>query len=320
MAANNMVKTTDEEFIAIWKKWGSTTLVSKVLGISKSNIIKRRTRIEKKYNIELPLFNSQHHNDQKKRYKGRLEYNIQNGRVLVFSDAHYYPDIISTAHKALISFINHFHPEYIVCNGDAFDGSTISRYPRIGWDDKPTVKQELEAVTDRLGEIEMASKGKLIWTLGNHDARFETFLAANAPQFEGITGLHLKDHFPRWVPAWSCWFNDEVVIKHRWKGGVHATHNNAAGSGKTMVTGHLHSLKVTPYTDYNGTRYGVDTGTLAEPNGPQFIDYSEDAPKNHRSGFALLTFQNGVLLQPELIQVHDEEQGIVDFRGQLIYV
>jgi hypothetical protein len=109
-----------------------------------------------------------------------------------------------------------------------------------------------------------------------------------------------------------------VVIKHRLKGGVHATHNNTVNSGISTVTGHLHSLKVTPFADYRGNRFGVDTGTLADPSGPQFVDYLEDAPTNWRSGFAVLTFRDGRLLWPEL--VHKYEEGKIEFRGQVIDV
>jgi hypothetical protein len=85
-----------------------------------------------------------------------------------------------------------------------------------------------------------------------------------------------------------------------------------------MVTGHLHSLKVTPYTDYNGIRYGVDTGTLADIYGPQFENYLEQNPINWRSGFAVLTFKNGVLLMPELAMVHTKDT--IQFRGEVINV
>lgn len=107
-------------------------------------------------------------------------------------------------------------------------------------------------------------------------------------------------------------------MKHRYKGGLHATHNNTMWAGKTMVTGHLHSLKVTPLTDYNGTRWGVDSGTLAEPYGPQFRDYTETNPLNWRPGFVVLTFQSGQLLDPELVRVRSE--GEVVFRGKVIEV
>lgn len=313
-----MATLTDEQFITAWKECGSVKLMSQKINVSYRNTENRRRRIEERYQIKLEAFNNQRAEHIKAKNPARHHIELKDGIAIVFSDAHYYPGEPSTAHLALLKFIEQFHPEVIVCNGDAFDGGSISRYPRIGWDNKPTVKQEIEAVKERLDEIEERSKGKLIWTLGNHDARYETFLAANAPQYEGVKGFTLKEHFPRWIPSWSCWINDDVVIKHRWKSGIHAAHNNTVGSGLTMITGHLHSLKVTPYSDYTGTRYGVDTGTLADPYGPQFNDYTEDNPVNWRSGFVVLTFKNGKLLPPEIAQVW--EDGIVTFRGALIHV
>ena len=127
----------------------------------------------------------------------------------------------------------------------------------------------------------------------------------------------MSDHIPDWEFCWACWPTQNVIVKHRFKGGIHATHNNTVNAGVSIVTGHLHSLKVTPFSDYNGNRYGVDTGTLAEPDGPQFT-YGELNPTNHRSGFAVLTFFNGQLLWPEL--VHKFDEGLVEFRGEVIDV
>ena len=311
----------DEVFIETWKRLGSPQLVSQELKVCQRQVYARRRALELK-GFNLPTFNDQSDRKLKisvKNHEGRIDMEIDNGTVIVFSDAHYYPDIISTAHKGLLWAIRELKPTAIVCNGDAFDGSTISRHARIGWDNKPKLLDELKAVTERLEEIKQVSRtSHLFWPLGNHDARFETYLAASAPQFEGVKGFALKDHFPEWKPCWSFWINDDVVIKHRWKGGIHATHNNTVGAGVSIVTGHLHQLKVTPFSDYRGRRYGVDTGTLADPYGPQFIDYTEAGPVNWHSGFAVLTFKDGKLLQPELAQKWDE--GIIEFRGQLIEV
>jgi hypothetical protein len=131
--------------------------------------------------------------------------------------------------------------------------------------------------------------------------------------------MNLIDHFPRWKFSMSLMVNGSCMIKHRYHNGVHAIYNNTLKSGTSIVTGHLHSLKVTPWTDYTGTRYGVDTGSLADVNGQQF-SYAEDNPKNHRSGFAVLTFYDGKLLPPELCEVLDEEQGIIYFRGNVFKV
>jgi Calcineurin-like phosphoesterase len=315
-----------EEFAAVWRRLGSPALVAKELGVTVTSCHARRGKTESILGIKLEA-----HNDQSSRaharqlrltiknHEGRIDLEIENGCVIVFSDAHYYPGAITTAHRGLITLIKQLKPKAVICNGDAFDGATISRHPRIGWDKKPTVLEELRVVDERLSEVERAAKGaELIWSLGNHDSRMECFLAANAPQFEGVHGFRLKDHFPRWRPCWSTWINDSVVVKHRMRSGVHATHNNTVNAGTSIVTGHLHQLKVTPFSDYRGRRYGVDSGTLADLYSAPFIDYTEAGPVNWHSGFVVLSFKNGALLAPELVSKFDE--GIIEFRGHLINV
>jgi hypothetical protein len=251
--------------------------------------------------------------------KGRKELEVLNGTVIVFSDAHFWPGPASTAHRALVKFCKDLAPQVIVCNGDAIDGSAISRHPPIGWESCPSVKEELEVCQERLSDIAVAvGEVPKIWLLGNHDARFETRLAQVAPEFKDIHGIHLKDHFPAWECGWSLFINGDVVIKHRFKGGAHAPYNNTITSGLSMVTGHLHSAKVTPFTDYRGTRYGVDTGCLADTYHPAFQGYCEDSPRDWRASFCVLTFVDGALLMPELVLVWDENH--VQFRGEIIPV
>lgn len=244
-----------------------------------------------------------------------LKVEIRNGTAIVGSDAHYWPRFVSTAHRAMVHFCEKFQPKVVAMNGDAMDFPGISRHASIGWEKRPTVEGEIEAAKQRMGELERAApNAKRFWPLGNHDARFESRLAQVAPEYANVHGVHLKDHFPEWHPAWSVWINDSVVVKHRFKNGIHATHLGPLWAGKTMVTGHLHSLKATPLTDYNGTRWGVDTGTLADAFGPQF-EYTEDNPRNHRSGFAALKFAGGEMLQPQLAMVVAD--GRIDFMGKI---
>jgi hypothetical protein len=310
---------SDEEFIELWKTYESGSALAKAIGMDQRQILRRRKSIEEKSGLAL-VSSYKPPNIVVPNNPARKELGIENGVVLVFSDAHFWPGIHTTAYKGVLWAINELQPKAIIANGDIFDGASISRYPRLGFDSTPSVIQELKACEIAMGEIEDTAKKvrhnvNLVFTLGNHDARFENRLAANAPQYEFVKGFSLRDHFPTWHPCWSCWPTDEVVVKHRWKGGIHATHNNTVNSGVSMVTGHLHSLKVTPFADYSGNRFGVDTGTLAEPNGPQFINYLEDGPTNWRSGFAILTFHNGRLLWPEL--VHKWEEGKIEFRGKI---
>jgi hypothetical protein len=236
-------------------------------------------------------------------YPGRLALNVDNGKVVVFNDAHYWPGIVTTIHRALVRFVDEFKPKAVIANGDIVDAATVSRHASIGWEGNPTMSEELNAGQLRMGEIErVAGSASLLWPLGNHDMRYESRLAEVAPEFANIHGMHLKDHFPRWAPCWSVEINDDVMVKHRYKGGKHAAHNNAVSSGKTILTGHLHSPKVAPVTDYTGTRWGVDCGTLMEAPWPQAHNYLEDNPVDWRSAFAVLTFKNGRLLPPQHVE------------------
>lgn len=252
--------------------------------------------------------------------KARLELDIRDGMVLVGSDAHFWPgQPPTTAWRAFRDFAQGQDVLAVILNGDVMDGARVGRHPSIGWEKRPNLVGELTEAQERLAElIEASPQAHHIWTLGNHDMRFETRLAMVAPEYAHIKGMHLKDHFPAWTPAWSCWINGQVVVKHRWKGGDHAAFNNVVRSGMSVVTGHLHNLQIAAYSDYNGTRFGVDSGCLAEPYGPQFLDYTEDNPVNWRSGFVVLTFRNGRLMWPEPLWV--VEPGVVCFRGEMINV
>lgn len=314
---------SDSEFIALFNQLGSPSLVAQKLKISTRSVQSRRKRIENVYDIELQttVDMSTRNKSYYAKHAGRFNLTIENGVVIVFSDAHWWNQPLTTANRALLYLCKKLKPVAVINNGDAFDGATISRFPRPFFDEKkPTVAEELECVKDRLSEITKAAKGaKYIWCLGNHCMRMEQRLAQMVPQYEGIHGFHLKDHFPEWFPAWSTWINDNVEIRHRYKGGTHAAYNNVMANHHTTITGHLHSLKVTPYTDGKGTtKYGVDTGTLAEPLAPQFSDYLEGRHAPWRSGFVVLTFVNGVLLWPELVSKFDEDHA--QFRGELIKV
>lgn len=309
-------KCSDADFIQMVEQYGLAETARRV-GSNIRNANKRRVNLERKYSrqIRAPHVRTTRIADS---HPQRAPLDIENGQIIVASDAHYWAGAPSTAHRGLLHFCKQLKPKAVVMNGDSLDGATISRHPPINWEARPRLIDELNAVKDRHGEIERAAgRAQLIWTLGNHDARYETRLATVAREYAEVQGMHLKDHFPRWRPAYACWVNNEVVIKHRYKGGIHATHNNTATAGKTLITGHLHSAKVTPYTDYNGTRWGVDTGCLADPWGPQF-EYMEDNPRNWRSGFCVLTFHKGRLLQPQLALVHDPDH--IDFCGMLVKV
>jgi predicted phosphodiesterase len=306
-------KSSDEDFIECWKKHGGPARVAKELNMNVRAVYKRRAALEKK-GYSLPSFAAKQtsiistHIPENRRV---IEHRLDNGMIFVASDCHYWPDVETVAHKAFVKLIKEYKPQSLVLNGDVFDGATVSRHPPLMGVVNPTPKQEIEACQDRLHEISMASKNaKKFWTFGNHDTRLFSRIAANAPELTDM--MSLFEYFPEWQTCWRIDVNDDLVIKHRWHNGIHATYNNTLKAGKSIVTGHLHKLQSVGFADYTGRRWGVDTGTLAEPYGDQFT-YTEMNPVNWCSGFAVLTIKDGKLLPPELCEVLN---GVAYFRGK----
>ena len=209
---------TDDQFMALFDKIGATKLSVK-LGVNERSVYARRRRLEAKYSLPLQAPSRDY---SRMENTARLHIEVPDGVVLVGGDGHYWPGKASTAHRAFVKFASELKPKAVLYNGDAFDGAAISRHPTIGWENQPSVIEEIEAAKLRLGEIEKAAprRCQLIWPAGNHDLRYETSLATKVPEFRKVRGFHLKDSFPAWKTAWSCWINNKVVVKHRINGGA----------------------------------------------------------------------------------------------------
>lgn len=317
----------DAEFIELWKTFNSPVELAKHLGIDVRAVYSRRDRIEQRRGILLPsLGNKALKHDggvaaaimSARRDVNRLK--LQDGVVIVGSDAHYSPGVVPIAHKALCNVIVELGSQVkaVVLNGDLLDGGSISRHPRIRWSKPPNVKEELEAVIARTTEIEQAvTPGThLLRTYGNHCARFESRLSAMVPQYEGVAGFTLRDHLPKWADSDRIDVNEDMVILHDWHSGLHSGWNDVLKGGCHTVTGHTHELGTKAHKGFKGLHYGIKTGMLADEHQQEF-DYRLGKPgMNWQSGFAVLTWVNGMLLHPEFCSVRDD--GNAYFRGRLV--
>jgi hypothetical protein len=307
---------SDDEFLETVNKHG-VTRAAKIIGTTVRNVNYRRRRLEEKLGqiITLP-------SQVSVEYPGRVPLEIKNGTVLVGGDAHLWPGPLSTCMRAFKKFCGDLGPSAVILNGDILDFPRISRHPQ-NWESAPDPQEEIEAAQDYLSDLVQACKRgtQKLWCIGNHDQRFEASIANSLPQFRGVRGVHLADHFPAWRKAMSCMINEQVrggetIVKHVPKGGgINATRGFTLNGGISAVHNHLHSQNVRPVSDYRGhDRYGVDTGMLADKEHRAF-SYSQDAPLDWRSGFAVLTYRDGILMPPELVTKMDAKT--VWFRGAL---
>lgn len=320
--------TVDEsEFLKLWHQIGSPQRLAEHLGVTVRAVYERRSRIEKARGFALPAFSEKaiKHDTQSvklvtssRREANRFE--ITDGVILVGSDAHYSPGHVSVAHKALCNLLADMGTDVkaVVLNGDILDGGSISRHPALGFQKVPTVKEELEAVQERLGDIERVRPAgcKLLRTYGNHCNRWELRLANQAGQtWAGVQGMLLRDHIPHWEDSLRIDVNEDMVIIHDWHSGVHSGWNDVVKGGCHTVTGHTHELSAKAHKGFKNTHYGIKTGMLADEFQSEF-DYRLGKPGfNWQSGFAVLTWKDGMLLHPEFCAVRDN--GSAYFRGKL---
>lgn len=309
-----VAKCSDEEFARLFQSLGATE-TARQLGCNERSVYARRARLAQFEPIAAPT-------RQTVEFPGRVPLSIKNGTVLIGGDAHIWPGPASTCMRAFKKFCDDIKPTAVILNGDVLDFPRISRHPQ-NWESAPDPQEEIEAAQDYLSDLVQACSRKThkVWTIGNHDQRFEGMIANSIPQYRGVKGVHLADHFPAWQKAMSCMINEDVrggetMVKHIPKGGgMNATRGSALNGGISFVHNHLHAQNVRPISDYRyHDHYGVDTGMLADKEHRAF-GYCQDSPLDWRPGFALLTYKDGVLMPPELVT--KMSPNTVWFRGQV---
>jgi hypothetical protein len=324
-------KISNDEVIEYLKKGLSPVEISRIKGMAESGSFNSRIRrIAEQAGISYgnlrqkkPAHGVEHnflHTVKADRRVHKLK--IQDGIILVGTDPHYSRiDRISASHRAFCQLLT--HPDIkqdlkaVILNGDIGDFGSVSRFPRGPWRNEkaPDIREELEAIQERLGEIESncSKKTTLLRTLGNHDDRFEARLSFAAPQYEGMAGTRLKDHIPRWDECERIDVNEDCEFVHNIRNGtVGRDRANVLATGHSTVVGHSHQLHIFPQTWRRGTYYGVCAGTLADLDDDVFA-YTGSRPKEWQSGFVVMTWYNGKLLYPEVGYNHD---GKVYFRGK----
>lgn len=309
----------DLTFKRTWERYGGNIeKVKEDLGYSTArNVYKVRREVQRRLGITLPA----EKDFSKANFPEFLNIPIERKKeyvIAIGSDKHNIPGDTPQAFKAFLHLLENIKPDIILINGDWFDFQSIARFHRIGWQQNPALSEELECGLADLEQIERASpRSKRIFTLGNHDMRFDGKLSNCLPEFENIHGSSLEHHLKKWQVGMSATFNDFFIVKHRWHGGIHANYNNVLRGGRDIATGHTHKLNIRPWTDYNGTRYGIETGTLSDLYDESFL-YTESNAVDWQPGCAVVTVSDNIIIPtvcPIVIDKNHRRQGKLHYQG-----
>lgn len=249
---------------------------------------------------------------QKWLYPQMLSGESKGGCVLIGGDAHIWPDSETVTMKAFVKVAKMIKPDTIILNGDIIDGARVSRHQATLGSAAPKVSEEIDAAKKWMDQLPKCKRR--IFTVGNHDIRVDNYLANQASELDDYIG-RLSDRFPMWEFCYAYIINDNVEVRHRFRGGIHAAYNNALNTAWTTVTNHSHAQQVTAIRNRRGSHWGIETGMLGDPTHKCF-QYGEGQLSRAHEGFVVLTFdEEGTLLPPEFCQ---SVNGRPVFRGQYV--
>lgn len=241
-------------------------------------------------------------------YPKMVNINHPNSTWVIGSDAHFWPGDETDIWQAFVKICRQIKPTGIIMNGDVIDAAKVSRHP-LKNKKAPAVGDEIEHSQKMLKQLPKAEYK--LWTIGNHDIRVDNFVLNNALQLDGLVQT-LPDKFPEWNFSYAFMING-TEVRHRFRGGIHAGWNNTLHSGINVITGHTHQLQITAMRDRKGSRWGVETGMLSDPDYAQF-EYTEGFPSRWQQGFCVITFdESGEMYPPELCEMI---RGVPIFRGK----
>ena len=299
-----MKSLSDEEWLVEWERSGrSPSVMARQTGYGESGIYARRNKLTNA-GLDIGSFKRPTWT-----YPAAVDIDVTCGSVLIGGDSHFWPDQNPVMWQAFVKVAHTLKPQVIILNGDVFDGTRISRHPRLRGQNPPRIVDELGACRIRLDELPDAPDK--YWSIGNHCQRVDNYLANMAPEMEDFHG-GLSDRFNEFTFAYSFVINGNTEVRHMFAGGVHAAYNNAVKTGINIVTNHTHGNEVRSIIDRRGIRYAIETGMLNDPHAAQF-EFDQGAVRRCAPGFAYLTYDDeGNMLPPERAELH---RGRPYFRG-----
>ena len=279
---------------------------ARALKISPANIYHRIKKFQERFPNGLPENNV---GAQQWTYPRMTHIHAPSTKWIIGSDLHVWQGEPPQIFKAFVKVATRLKVDGIILNGDVIDGARVSRHAVPLRSKSPKISCEIDTAKQWL-KLLPNTKYKC-WAMGNHDIRLDNYIAANASELDDYI-ISLQEHFPDWEMAYAFEINQTTEIRHRFRSGIHAAWNNALHAGINILTGHTHQLSVTAQRDRRGSRYGIETGMLTDPNGPQF-EYTEGAPSRAQQGFAVISFdEDGNMFPPELCEM---VRGRPIFRG-----
>ncbi len=225
----------------------------------------------------------------------------------------------------LAAFVGDFQPDELFHVGDLIDCTTLSRWADgTALEYETTFPQDVEATKNVLLNIRDVYDGPFTVKRGNHDMRFDQYLARKAPALKGFRTIEDELAFASMdityargmidvAPGWVLAHGDEGSL-NRLAGGTAAS--LASRIGKSVVCGHTHKVALKPAPNapqgYNGklapTLWGMEVGNAMNV---AKASYLKTGAAGWQHGLGILRIKGNTVI-PQVVPITPKGVFIVD--------
>jgi predicted phosphodiesterase len=196
---------------------------------------------------------------------------------IILSDVHL-PFQHEKSWKLVLKVIKETKPDYVVSIGDLADMMAVMSHTKAKGQGAITLMDEVERVNPELDRLAAAAgKAEVHWILGNHEHRFERYIASRAPELEGMTSI--EQLFQTKKRGWKVTqYKDHLLL-----GKLYMTHDVGVGGDRShivaekdfagnVVTGHTHRQHWSVVGNARGTAHVTATGGwLGDPKYAEYM-------------------------------------------------
>lgn len=229
----------------------------------------------------------------------------RNGHTIIIPDVHV-PFHDNGAWEVCLAAIERLKPETVVFIGDFLDCYAITFFDKSP-DRHLSLKDELDEANPEIRRVRDLAPGRLVFTQGNHEYRFDRYLRKH-PELFGLVSL--RESLFRgvndieWVPYQEDITIGKVLYTHEvGHCGVNAARATLLSCGHNVVFGHTHRGAVVTDGDLTGDRrFALNVGWLGDL---KQIDYMHRAKtKDWTHGFGhIFTDHDTGLVWPSFVPI-----------------
>lgn len=192
------------------------------------------------------------------------------------------------AWRCHLAVVKDFKPSIHIVIGDFMDAISVSAHPKTTYE-QVTLGHEYDIGNQDLDSLEskLPDQCTKVYIMGNHEFRVNRYVANNAPELGGVTGLmvedglHLKNRGWKVVPYGGVYNVGRMAFVHGYWANLYHSAKHVNSLGQNIFYGHVHDHQVHSVCHGDKAHIGMSVGCLCDLK----QDYLHGRPTRWSHGF-----------------------------------